>query len=129
MEDAPTKPGADAPLEEITIGNCGELKEGEDDGQPANSNDDGYESYPSDDESNTNEAEVCLKIANDIKARGTEHFKKGEMDVALKKYTKALRCEYDSACLLAFTEANRATSKISMFTRTCRIATWLWRTS
>ena len=49
VEDSPVK--NDAPEEVVTIADCGELKEGEDDGMPVDPAADGYEEYPSDDES------------------------------------------------------------------------------
>ena len=94
MEDTPCQ--NDSPQETIVIANCGELKEGEEDGQPVDPNADGYESYPSDDENDTQDPKVVLKIATDIKTRGTDFFKKGDFKTAQKKYQKALRCEFDS---------------------------------
>lgn len=35
---------------------------------------------------------VALKVANEIKERGTDLFKKGNFEQAQKKYIKALRC-------------------------------------
>lgn len=83
----------DAPQETVLIADCGVLKDGEDDGQPVDPNADGYESYPSDDEHDTQDPKVVLKIATDIKNRGTEFFKKGDFKTAQRKYQKALRCE------------------------------------
>lgn len=48
-EDCPVK--NDAPDEDIRIDDCGELAEGESDGQPVDPFADGYEEYPSDEES------------------------------------------------------------------------------
>lgn len=51
IEDSPVK--NDAPDEEVTIENCGELLEGQDDGIAVDPAADGYEEYPSDDESDS----------------------------------------------------------------------------
>ncbi|GAA5871310.1 hypothetical protein JCM1840_004409 [Sporobolomyces johnsonii] len=88
MEDAPTS--GDAPKEEILIADCGQLAEGET-GIVLDEFADGHEEYPSDDEADVNNAEVAYKIANEIKERGTELFKKGNYEQAQKKYIKALR--------------------------------------
>ncbi|GAA6029639.1 hypothetical protein JCM8097_000980 [Rhodosporidiobolus ruineniae] len=88
MEEAPTQ--GDAPTEAIVIEDCGELAEG-DSGVTADEFADGHEDYPSDDEADVNDPKVVLKIAEEIKARGTELFKKGNFEQAQKKYVKALR--------------------------------------
>ncbi|GAA5952472.1 hypothetical protein JCM21900_005320 [Sporobolomyces salmonicolor] len=88
MEDAPTS--GDAPKEEILIADCGQLAEGET-GIVPDEFADGHEEYPSDDEADVNNAEVAYEIANEIKQRGTELFKKGNYEQAQKKYIKALR--------------------------------------
>ncbi|GAA5870552.1 hypothetical protein JCM8547_002046 [Rhodosporidiobolus lusitaniae] len=88
MEEAPVS--GDAPTEEITIEECGQLAEG-DDGIVADEFADGYEEYPSDDEHDVNEPKTSLEIAEKIKARGTELFKAGNFAQANKKYIKALR--------------------------------------
>jgi hypothetical protein len=36
---------------------------------------------------------VALDVANQIKERGTDLFKKGNYEQAAKKFVKALRCE------------------------------------
>lgn len=119
MEDAPVK--NDAPIEEITILDCGMQTEDAPDAATADPYADGYESYPSDDERDTNDIDNCLRIATDIKNRGTELFKKGEMAVAQKKYQKSLRCE-----LSAFVRVSPADH--SPQTSTC-ILTYLTATS
>ncbi|SCV70901.1 BQ2448_3663 [Microbotryum intermedium] len=91
MENAPVK--SDSPTERIVIANCGELAEGEDDGVKPDPNDDGHEDYPSDDESDVGDPRVVLKIATEIKTKGTELFKAGDFKAAQNKYRKALRCE------------------------------------
>ncbi|BGP23711.1 peptidyl-prolyl isomerase D [Rhodotorula toruloides] len=88
IEESPVQ--GDAPTEEILIADCGELAEGED-GIMADEFADGHEEYPSDDESDINDPKVAYKVANEIKARGTDLFKKGNFEQAQKKYIKALR--------------------------------------
>ncbi|KAM0788957.1 hypothetical protein ACM66B_003031 [Microbotryomycetes sp. NB124-2] len=88
MEDSPTKD--DKPVEDIVIADCGELAEGEPTKKP-DEFDDGYESYPSDDERDTQEPQVALEVATAIKNKGTEWFKQKQVAVANKKYMKALR--------------------------------------
>lgn len=90
MEESPCS--NDAPTEEILIADCGELMEGEPDGQPVDPNADGYEDYPSDDENDTGDASVCLKIATELKGKGTDYFKQGDFKVAQAKYQKAIKC-------------------------------------
>ncbi|KAI5480331.1 peptidyl-prolyl isomerase D (cyclophilin D) [Pseudohyphozyma bogoriensis] len=89
IEEAPTK--NDAPHEDITILDCGELAEGEPDGIELAGDDDGYEEYPSDDEHDVNNPETGLEIATKIKDIGTTKFKAGDYATALKKYNKAIR--------------------------------------
>ncbi|GAA6014648.1 hypothetical protein JCM10207_006889 [Rhodosporidiobolus poonsookiae] len=88
MEEAPTN--GDAPTEEILIADCGQLAEG-DEGIVPDEFADGHEEYPSDDEADVNDPKTVYQIADEIKARGTELFKKGNYEQAGKKYVKALR--------------------------------------
>ncbi|GAA6063124.1 hypothetical protein JCM10212_002327 [Sporobolomyces blumeae] len=88
MEDAPTT--SDTPTEVILIKDCGQLADGET-GIIEDEFADGYEEYPSDDEHEVDNAEVTFKIANEVKEKGTDLFKKGNFEQAQKKYTKALR--------------------------------------
>jgi len=81
----------ESPAEEILIADCGQLAEG-DSGIVADEFADGHEDYPSDDEFDVNNAEVVYGIANGVKEKGTELFKKGNFEQAQKKYVKALRC-------------------------------------
>lgn len=90
MEDAPTS--GDSPTEKIVIADCGELG-ANDPIKKADLYDDGYESYPSDDERDVQKPETALEVATAIKEKGTEWFKKGEYKVANKKYQKAIRCQ------------------------------------
>ena len=85
----------ESPAEEILIADCGQLSEG-DSGIVASEFEDGHEDYPSDDESDVNDAQVVYGIANEVKEKGTELFKKGNFGEAQKKYIKALRCKFPS---------------------------------
>lgn len=89
IEEGPTT--SDAPVEQVIIEDCGQLAEG-DDGIIADEFSDGHEEYPSDDDEDVNDPKVVLKIADEIKARGTELFKAGNFAQAQKKYIKAIRC-------------------------------------
>lgn len=91
MEEAPI--AGEAPAEDIVIADCGQLAEG-DSGIVADEFADGHEEYPSDDEADVNDAEVVYGIAIEVKEKGTELFKKGNFEVAQKKYVKALRCTF-----------------------------------
>ncbi|GAA5916166.1 uncharacterized protein JCM6883_000096 [Sporobolomyces salmoneus] len=88
MEDCPIK--GEAPAEDIVIADCGQLAEGET-GIVVDELADGHEEYPSDDEADVDNAETVYKIADEIKTKGTDLFKKGNFEQAQKKYVKALR--------------------------------------
>ncbi|KIO21650.1 hypothetical protein M407DRAFT_125082 [Tulasnella calospora MUT 4182] len=94
LERVPCKAG-DAPEEPVVIAKSGELAEGEDDGVPElNADGDKYEDYPEDESSEgdvqTN-AELCVKIAENIKAVGTQLFKEKKIAGALEKFEKSIR--------------------------------------
>ncbi|SGY79538.1 BQ5605_C008g05157 [Microbotryum silenes-dioicae] len=111
MENAPVK--SDSPTEKIVIADCGQLAEGEDDGVKPDPHADGHEDYPSDDESDVGavssdttlmifwvitdddliafQPNIVLKIATEIKTKGTELFQAGDFKAAQSKYLKALR--------------------------------------
>ncbi|RUS27851.1 cyclophilin-like domain-containing protein, partial [Jimgerdemannia flammicorona] len=87
MENTP-KDSSDKPLKRVEIVDCGELKEGEDDGVEAAAADgDKYEDWP-DAYDGPKEDEDLLRIATECKAIGNEYFKKGDYNLAVKKYTK-----------------------------------------
>merc|ERR1711939_631009 len=93
VEDGETNKATDKPHETIVIGNCGELAEGEsiEEKKQADQYGDAYESHPSDDDSDVHDPAVALKIVQELKTIGTAAFKKGNLAVAQKKYTKALK--------------------------------------
>ena len=47
---------------------------------------DPYEDYPDDDDHDTQNPEIALKIAGDIREVGNKLFKEGKPDVAFQKY-------------------------------------------
>eukprot|EP00285_Hemiselmis_virescens_P007084 CAMPEP_0173392780 /NCGR_PEP_ID=MMETSP1356-20130122/21172_1 /TAXON_ID=77927 ORGANISM="Hemiselmis virescens, Strain PCC157" /NCGR_SAMPLE_ID=MMETSP1356 /ASSEMBLY_ACC=CAM_ASM_000847 /LENGTH=352 /DNA_ID=CAMNT_0014350683 /DNA_START=9 /DNA_END=1067 /DNA_ORIENTATION=+ len=80
---------SDKPNDPVVIRDCGELKEGEDDGfnDPFADPNDPYPDQPTDMESTTDLHEVADKI----KAIGNDYFKAGDFEKAIRKYTKALK--------------------------------------
>ncbi|KAL7125318.1 hypothetical protein ABFS83_14G109500 [Erythranthe nasuta] len=88
-EDFPTVP--------VSISDCGEIPEGEDDGT-ANFFKDGdlYPDWPTDLDDNSSELSWWVSAVESIKGYGNEHFKKQDYKMALRKYRKALR--YLDAC-------------------------------
>lgn len=90
LENTPTETG-DRPKAACVITDCGELKEGEPDGVDV---DDGtgdkWPEYP-DDFEGPKEAEDLLPIIEELKSIGNAAFKKGDINLAAKKYTKAIR--------------------------------------
>ena len=89
VENTPTA-GSDKPIKICVIENCGELKEGEDDGIPAPQDGDIYEDYPVDQEGLETTAER-LEVINKIKEIGNDFFKAGDFAKANQKYDKVLR--------------------------------------
>jgi len=81
---------SDKPEKEAKIEDCGELKEGEDDGVQGPSDGDEYEDFVGDDDKCHNDEEYAA-AALKIKGYGNEYFKKGEFEKALEKYEKAFR--------------------------------------
>ncbi|TPX57414.1 hypothetical protein PhCBS80983_g03871 [Powellomyces hirtus] len=88
IENIPTT--SDRPNEEVVIASSGELAEGEPDGVEPAADGDPYEEYPEDMGSEI-PADTLLEYATNLKAMGTDRFKKGELAPAAEKYTKAVR--------------------------------------
>ncbi|EGG20766.1 farnesyl-diphosphate farnesyltransferase [Cavenderia fasciculata] len=82
----------DKPLVDVVIADCGELKEGEDDGVPSKVSTDGdnWEDYTAD-ENSVNGDEEYVKVATAIKEVGNQYFKINQNQQAIEKYQKALR--------------------------------------
>ncbi|CAG8538267.1 11399_t:CDS:2 [Cetraspora pellucida] len=79
----------ETPVKTITIADCGELKEGEDDGIPQLTDGDVYEDWPED--QGSLEQNELIQIAKKVKDIGNDYFKKAEYEIATKKYSKAIR--------------------------------------
>ncbi|TFK52907.1 peptidyl-prolyl cis-trans isomerase Cpr7 [Heliocybe sulcata] len=93
IENHPTAQG-DVPTEPIVIAACGQLAP--DDPslsvEPVSADGDPYEDYPADEESkDTEDVEVVLQIAKEIKEMGAKLWKEGKVDAALAKWQKAVR--------------------------------------
>ncbi|KAI9207636.1 peptidyl-prolyl cis-trans isomerase D [Polychytrium aggregatum] len=88
IEHLPTS--NDRPNDPVSIVNCGELAEGEDDGIPAPVDGDIYEDYP-EDHPGDHPVEEMVNIAGELKTVGTTHFKKGDFKEAAEKYLKSVR--------------------------------------
>ncbi|KAM9991845.1 hypothetical protein ACTFIZ_012496 [Dictyostelium cf. discoideum] len=88
IENQQTGPN-DKPIKDCIIKDCGELKQGEDDGIPEKSGDDKWEDYPEDD--NVEGDGANLKVGEAIKNIGNDYFKQGKILEAISKYNKALR--------------------------------------
>jgi peptidyl-prolyl isomerase D len=80
----------DKPVKTVKISNCGELKEGEDDGIPKVDDGDIYEDWL-DDYTGSKEPNDLLEIAKKIKEIGNTYYKKSENENANRKYSKAIR--------------------------------------
>jgi len=89
LENTSTSKDGDKPVLRCEITNCGEFKEGEDDGVIENNDGDKYEDYPQD--TIGLQVDDKIKIANDIKEFGNNYFKKQEFAKALEKYDKSIR--------------------------------------
>ncbi|CAG8573381.1 2228_t:CDS:2 [Paraglomus occultum] len=88
MESIPTN--SDRPVEDVVIADCGELKEGEDDGVLPPADGDVYEDVPEDAEVEL-ETQTLFNIATSVKTIGSDYFKKGDYATAAEKYNKAIR--------------------------------------
>ncbi|KAF1848953.1 uncharacterized protein K460DRAFT_83198 [Cucurbitaria berberidis CBS 394.84] len=95
IENLKTQSG-DKPLHDATIVDCGELT-GEDYDKAVqkvtDATGDPYEDYPEDQKSAEEEWEGAqiLKIATELKDMGNAAFKKGDLNLGLQKYQKAIR--------------------------------------
>jgi len=86
------KGAQDAPVEKVVITDCGEIKEGEDDGMAI---DDGtgdkYSNWPVDCDLDLTNKDQVVSITGDLKTIGNNLFKSSNFEGALAKYLKALR--------------------------------------
>ncbi|CAL1372512.1 unnamed protein product [Linum trigynum] len=91
VEHVPTAEG-DIPTLDVTIAECGEIPEGEDDGITNFFNDgDEYPDWPVDLNESPEELTWWMDSVDSIKSFGNDHFKKQDYKMALRKYRKALR--------------------------------------
>lgn len=85
LEHQPTS--NDKPEKDCIIADCGEIKEGEDDGVVTPNDGDQYEDWPEDHRLEFK----AVEVANSVKVIGNEYFKKGDYEEALGKYEKCVR--------------------------------------
>ena len=100
IENYPTTSG-DVPTEPIIIADCGVLSPEELAQFRETKSDkvDPYEDYPMDEDSNTENPEVALKIAKDVREYGNQLFKEGKTEEALQKYQSGLSLQAFSTSL------------------------------
>lgn len=89
VEDTP-KGDQDRPIQPVVIASCGVLAAGEPDGILPPTDGDIYEDFPGDMMNNPEPLEL-LDVAVAVKALGNTAFKQGNLQLALKKYSKTLR--------------------------------------
>ncbi|CAD6891140.1 unnamed protein product [Tilletia controversa] len=93
IESIETGP-SDRPKVNVTIADCGQIKEGESDGIEGDTSGDKYEDFPED---YTEEGDledkpgVALRIATELRTLGNAAFAKQDLFFALEKWQKALR--------------------------------------
>ncbi|XP_071726176.1 peptidyl-prolyl cis-trans isomerase CYP40-like isoform X2 [Rutidosis leptorrhynchoides] len=82
----------DCPVQDVVIADCGEIKEGEDDGI-GNFFKDGdlFPDWPADLDNGPSQLTWWLDAVDSIRASGNEAFKKQDHKMALRKYKKAVR--------------------------------------
>ncbi|KAE8210168.1 hypothetical protein CF319_g2117 [Tilletia indica] len=85
---------SDRPKVNVTIADCGEIKEGESDGIEAETSGDKYEDFPEDytEEGDLEDKpEIALRVATELRTLGNTAFAKQDLLFALEKWQKALR--------------------------------------
>jgi peptidyl-prolyl isomerase D len=87
------------PLQTCQIENCGELKEGEDDGIPAPDDGDIYAGYPADQEG-IELTKDRMAVIETIKSIGGTYFQKQDFLNAAKKYEKVSGLQKKIDCSL-----------------------------
>eukprot|EP01097_Dermamoeba_algensis_P003373 TRINITY_DN2364_c0_g1_i1.p1 TRINITY_DN2364_c0_g1~~TRINITY_DN2364_c0_g1_i1.p1 ORF type:complete len:361 (-),score=108.14 TRINITY_DN2364_c0_g1_i1:48-1130(-) len=87
MESLPTE-SSDKPTVDVVIENCGELKEGEDDGIPTPADGDSFEDHPAD--AGVSDPQERLKIGTALKGIGNTYFANKDFVRAAEKYEKAV---------------------------------------
>ncbi|GJY86632.1 peptidyl-prolyl cis-trans isomerase CYP40 [Tanacetum coccineum] len=82
----------DCPILDVMIADCGEIKEGEDDGIGNFFKDgDMFPDWPADIDNGPSQLSWWLDAVDSIRASGNEAFKKQDHKMALRKYKKAVR--------------------------------------
>ncbi|KAF5759263.1 putative peptidylprolyl isomerase [Helianthus annuus] len=82
----------DRPVLDVVIENCGEIKDGEDDGMGNFFKDgDEYPDWPADLDNGPSQLSWWLDAVDSIRTSGNEAFKKQDYKMALRKYKKAVR--------------------------------------
>ncbi|KAF8816328.1 hypothetical protein BYT27DRAFT_7184179 [Phlegmacium glaucopus] len=92
IENFPTASG-DVPTSPIIIADCGVLSPEElaEFDSTKGFKSDPYEDYPVDEDKDTENPEVALQIAKDVREYGNQLFKEGKAEDALQKYQKSIR--------------------------------------
>ena len=87
-----TTTSGDVPTAPIVIADCGVLSPEELAQLSTTKSDkvDPYEDYPTDEDRNTENPEVALQIAKDVREFGNQLFKEGKTEEALQKYQSGL---------------------------------------
>ncbi|KAK7042580.1 peptidyl-prolyl cis-trans isomerase D [Favolaschia claudopus] len=91
IENNPVSSG-DVPIEAVTIADCGVLAP--DDpcmAETTPEDGDGHEDFPEDDDADTTDPAVALKIATQLRELATKLYKDGKTELALQKYQKSIR--------------------------------------
>jgi len=97
IENTPTLSG-DLPILECVITKAGQLLPGEDDGTNILRDGDKYEDYPEDeDKVDTNNMDVVINAAKDIRGGGNLLFKAGKYGEALDQYKSKHNEGYESS--------------------------------
>lgn len=94
IEHTPTSSSVpNKPIQDVTIIDCGELAQDEEDGISTKKvaiDGDIYEDWP-EDQPNSSTADDRIKIASEIRKIGNKYFTEKKFDIALEKYEKASR--------------------------------------
>ena len=101
IENFPTGLG-DVPSEPIVIANCGVLSPEElaDFDGAKGDKVDPYEDYPIDEDRDTENPEIALQIAKDVREYGNQLFKQGKVEEALQKYQSKVLSILDRGVLI-----------------------------
>jgi peptidyl-prolyl isomerase D len=90
IEHTPTSTG-DAPLAPVAIADCGVLAPDDPSLAPEAPSADGdaHEDFPEDDDADTQDPAVALRIATELRELATKFYKEGKPELALAKYQSA----------------------------------------